>query len=341
MSSVVGITVVPFLFATALGAATPKLIIDTDLRSDVDDAGALALANALMDNGECELIGVVASQTGPAIVSAINAINTFYGRGDIPVGISPIDDQRFDDFYAPVIGDPAHYPSTQRNATVPESTRLYRRLLNESPDGSVVIVVIGSQTCVNLLLASEADFEGDGSIGRTGRDLVASKVRELVLMAGNFVDAQHPEHNIALDPAASQQIAATWPTPVVYSGFEIGRAILTGGRMRDPETNPVAKAYELFPAGGIGNIAPSASYDQTAVYYAVRGVNAGEEPLWDLSEPGRVTFPESLTRFAPAADGPHRYLIPKAPVERVAEVIEQLMTQPPKARMTPDPAGQK
>lgn len=332
MSTLIGIGVVPILFATAFGAAPPRIIIDTDLRSDVDDAGAIALANALADNGECELIGVVASQTGPAIVSAINAINTYYGRGDVPVGISPIDDQRFDDFYAPVIGDPARYPSTQRNDTAPDSTALYRRLLHESPDQSVTIVVIGSQTCVNLLLESEADLEGDGSIGQTGRDLVAAKVRGLVLMAGNFADPGHPEHNIALDPEASQRIAATWPTPIVYSGFEIGRAILTGGRMRDPETNPVAKAYELFPAGGVGNIAPSASYDQTAVYYAVRGVMCGEETLWELSGPGRAAFPESRTRFEPAEDGPHRYLIPKAPVERVAEVIEQLMAQPPKGR---------
>lgn len=309
----------------------PRIIIDTDLRSDVDDAGTLALANALADNGECELLGVIASQTGPYIVGAINAINTYYGRGDVPIGLSPVDDQRHMDPYAPVIGNPDNYPSTQNNETAPESTALYRRLLHESPDNSVKVVVIGGQTCVDLLLGSEADHEGDGSINMTGRELIERKVTGLYLMAGNFADPNHPEHNIMLNLEAAQRIAAEWPTPIMYSGFEIGRQVLTGGRMTGPETNPVAKAYELYPSGGVGNIAASASYDQTMLYYAVRGPMAGDIRLWEVSEPGTASFPEGPTVFEPHADGNHRHLIKAAEYDVVAEVIEDLMIQPPKA----------
>ena len=181
--------------------------MDTDLRSDVDDAGALAVVHALADNGECEVLGVIASQTGPKIVGAIDAINTWYGRGDVPVGLSPVDDQRFEDYYAPVIGDPQRYPSTQTNRTAPKSTVLYRRLLHASPDGSVRIVVIGGQRCIRLLLDSEADYEGDGSINRSGLELIRAKVTGLYLMAGNFTDATHPEHNIMLDLEAAQRVA--------------------------------------------------------------------------------------------------------------------------------------
>lgn len=312
--------------------ATPRIIIDTDLRSDVDDAGTLAMVNALVDNGECELIGVIASQTGPYIVGAINAINTWYGREDIPVGLSPVDDQRFDDHYAPVIGNPEHYPSTQSNETAPESTTLYRRLLNDSPDKSVKIVVIGGQTPVRLLLDSEADHEGDGSINKTGRELIEAKVSGLYLMAGNFDNPDHPEHNIMLDLEASQHVAAEWPTYIIYSGFEIGRPVITGGAMTNPEENPVAKAYELFPAGGRGTIGGSASFDQTMAYYAIRGNMADEVTLWTLSEPGTVSFPNGPTVFEADPEGNHRYLIAEAPYEVVAEVIEALMIQPPKAR---------
>jgi hypothetical protein len=316
-----------------LGAAEipPRVILDTDFRSDVDDAGTLALLNALADNGECELIGVIASQTGPHIVGAINAVNTWYGRGDVPIGLSPVDDQRFNDYYAPDIGDPERYPSTQRNETAPESTALYRRLLNESPDKSVKIVVIGGQTCVRLLLDSAADHEGDGSIGISGRELIERKVSGLYLMAGNFGSPDHTEHNINLDREASQRIAAEWPTPIVYSGFEIGRPVLTGGAMTNPEKNPVAKAYERYPAGGVGTIASSSSYDQTMAYYAVRGRMAGDLVLWTLSEAGTVSFPEGRTVFEPGPDGKHRYLIADASNEAVAEVIEALMIQAPKA----------
>jgi len=311
-------------------AAPVGMILDTDFRSDVDDVGALALLNALADNGECELLGVVASQTGPYVIGAINAVNTWYGRGDVPVGLSPVDDQRFPDHYAPEIGNPENYPSSQSNETAPDSTALYRRLLHEALDKSVVIVVIGSQTCIHLLLKSMRDFEGDGSVHRTGRDLIESKVSKLVIMGGNFVDSEQREHNINLDQEAARTVAEQWPTPIVYSGFEMGRSVLTGGAMTDPKLNPVARAYELFPAGGVGTIASTSSYDQTAVYYAVRGVEAEGIALWELSEPGLVAFPEAKTRFTPDPSGTHQHFIARASNEEVAEVIERLMIQEPK-----------
>jgi hypothetical protein len=54
--------------------------------------------------------------------------------------------------------------------------------------------------------------------------------------------------------------------------------------------------------------------------------------LWEVSEPGRVSFPEGLTRFEPDPAGPHRYLIPAAPDETVADAIEAVMVQQPKAQ---------
>ena len=313
----------------------PGIILDTDFRSDVDDVGTLALLNALADNGECVLLGVMASQTGPWVIGAINAVNTWYGRGQVPIGLSPVVDQRFDDYYAPVIGDPERYPSTRSNATAPDSTTLYRRLLDTSADQSVIVVVVGGQICVHRLLLSTADPEGDGSIGRSGRELIAAKVRKLVIMGGNFVDPNQREHNMALDMEAAQTVAESWPTPIVYSGFEIGRPVMTGGALTQPENNPVAKAYELFPAGGIGTIASSSSYDQTALYYAVRGIDGNGRTLWQLSDPGWASFPEARTRFARSAGGRHRHLVRHAADEEVAAVIEALMIQPPKRRGQP------
>jgi hypothetical protein len=313
----------------------PGIILDTDFRSDVDDVGTLALLNALADDGECTLLGVIASQTGPSVVSAINAVNTWYGRPEVPTGLSPVDDQRFEDFYAPVIGNPALYPSTQSNSTAPDSTTLYRRLLQNAPDQNVILVVVGGQTCVHRLLLSPKDAEGDGSIDRTGRELITAKVRRLVIMGGNFIDPNQKEHNIALDLAAAQAIAESWPTPIVYSGFEIGRPILTGGTLTHPEKNPVAKAYELFPAGGVGTIGSSPSYDQTAMYYALRGTQTHDRTLWQLSDPGWVQFPEAQTRFRRSPWGRHRHLVRHAPDQEVAAAIEALMTQPPRRQTRP------
>src|SRR5690606_33015998 len=44
-----------FAFAVASWAEQPRIILDTDFRSDVDDVGSLALLNALADADECQL----------------------------------------------------------------------------------------------------------------------------------------------------------------------------------------------------------------------------------------------------------------------------------------------
>jgi hypothetical protein len=58
-------------------AAPKKLIIDTDLGFDADDAVALCLAHALADGGEIELLGVTHDAGYPMGVAAVAAINTW------------------------------------------------------------------------------------------------------------------------------------------------------------------------------------------------------------------------------------------------------------------------
>src|SRR5580692_1227070 len=77
------------LLATALGAQEPpRVIVDTDMLTDCDDAGALAVLHALADLGEVAILGIVlngidAHGKHGAVVSAID---TYYHRGDLPIG---------------------------------------------------------------------------------------------------------------------------------------------------------------------------------------------------------------------------------------------------------------
>merc|ERR1712000_770280 len=73
------------LFAVAEGAAV-KLIIDTDASGDCDDVGAICIANALADNGEAELLAVMHNTGIEHGAGAISVLNTYYGRGDVPIG---------------------------------------------------------------------------------------------------------------------------------------------------------------------------------------------------------------------------------------------------------------
>src|SRR5262249_35352886 len=126
------------------------------------------------------------------------------------------------------------------------------------------------------------DTPPDGFSPETGDALVRRKVRLWVCMGGKFPDGRFAsgdgEYNLRVDPLASLRVLNDWPTPVVFSGFEIGARILTGRRLRDqPEPNPVRTAYLRF--NGLEN---RESWDQTAVLYAVRGAR----DYWTESEPG-------------------------------------------------------
>ena len=64
-----------------------KVIFDTDLGGDADDLGALVMLNNFIDKGEIELLAVMSWSTEKYVVSAIDAVNRFYGHNDIPVAV--------------------------------------------------------------------------------------------------------------------------------------------------------------------------------------------------------------------------------------------------------------
>ena len=163
-------------------------------------------------------------------------------------------------------------------ADAPRAATLYRRLLARQPDRSVVFVSIGLLTNVAALL----DSRPDDASSLAGRELVAKKVRTWVCMGGTFVSGR--EFNFYSDIPAMRHAVEAWPTPIVFSGFEIGQGIGTGAGLRDlPATNPVRRAYELS-----NGLTGHSSWDQTAVLYAVRGLAGKLDDMWGLSSSGSV-----------------------------------------------------
>ena len=65
----------------------PKIIFDTDIGGDCDDAGAFALLHRLCNKGEAELLAVTACYASPYVAGCIDAINTYFGR-IVPVGVN-------------------------------------------------------------------------------------------------------------------------------------------------------------------------------------------------------------------------------------------------------------
>src|SRR5277367_1328826 len=71
----------------ANGAGPVGLIFDTDICGDCDDVLALGLIHSLESRGMCRLLAVTVSADHDLAAPFVDAVNTFYGRGEIPIGV--------------------------------------------------------------------------------------------------------------------------------------------------------------------------------------------------------------------------------------------------------------
>ncbi len=179
----------------ALAAGVP-VILDTDLSSDVDDVGAVAVLHALADRGEAEILGMGISANDSAAAPCLDALNTFYGRPEIPIGVMPGIGQASPSKYARPLAD--EYPHRLKStADAPLATQLYRRLLAAAGDREVVLVSIGLLTNIAALVDSPPDEISP----LAGKELIAKKVRAWVAMGGTFPAGR--EFNFYVDAKAT------------------------------------------------------------------------------------------------------------------------------------------
>lgn len=267
---------------TLLGAVavTPtRIIIDTDMSTDVDDVAALCMTHALADRGEASILAVVHNTGLLEGVGAISVINHYYGRDDVPVGAYK------GGFGATLPGKyvkdiVATFPSPIKNYTqVPAAVEVYRSVLCAQPDGSVTISSIGFMTNLRALLASDVD----AVCALDGVSLVRRKVRRLVWMGGRFPTSgagwewnfggggaglTHSEVSSEATNFTLQHLPAE--VDVIFSGVEVGAKIMSGGKLSAcaSTANPCRRAFEDYGVGSAGH----SSFDPATTLMGVRGV---------------------------------------------------------------------
>jgi purine nucleosidase len=197
-----------------------------------------------------------------------------------------------------------------------------RQVLAREQDASVVIVQVGFSTNLARLLDSGPDTISPLS----GAQLAAKKVRLVVAMAGHFPPGQ-PEFNVATDIPSAQKVVDEWPSPMIFSGFEIGQALLFPARGIEHDfswvqDHPVVDAYRNYMHMPYDR----PTWDLTAALYAVRP----EANYFPLSPNGKVRVNEKgNTLFTPSAEGKHRYMIlDEAGKARTLEALILLASQP-------------
>jgi hypothetical protein len=295
----------------AAARKTPAVIFDTDMGSDCDDAGALAVLHALADAGEVRILGVIFSSGKNRYgVGTCDAINTYYGRGDLPLG----------QYQGTDVGDPRD-SYTKRIATdtkrfghdtvdkAPDLVSVYRTILGSQPDHSVTILTVGHPHGLVHLMRD-----------RRAAELVRAKVDQWVAMGMGGWNFQQMGMS-----AYAKELLEEWPTRLVISPS--GADIKTGNRWlpKTPETNPVREAYRLWNAALVDG---RSSWDQVAVLSLAR------PELFRREDAGRVErTPKGRIVWNPEVDNPKHHLVtPRRSAEEMERIIEELMARPPRTR---------
>lgn len=321
----IGITAYLAFSACSPKEATTKIIFDTDFGGDADDLGALAMLNHFQNRGEIELMAVMCWNVEKYSVSAIDAVNTFYGNPDIPIALRNADAHETDWNHTKVLAENLPFDATPES--VPETTKFYRKLLSESEDQSITVVTVGPLSNIMDLLKSQPDELSE----LNGKDLVHNKVKEFVIMGGQFPSGEN-EWNFNGDmPGVTKYVLENLTLPITFSGFELGESLRTGEVFKElPKDSPLYLGFYHFGKYAPwmkdqfkGEIYDNATFDQTAVLYAIRN---GVGTYWSKVTDGRCIADQNGGNiWVEEANSNHSYLVLEKPIPEMEEEMEKFM----------------
>ncbi|WP_439482484.1 nucleoside hydrolase [Cyclobacterium plantarum] len=294
-------------------AQTEKVILDTDLDSDVDDVGALAMLHTLEDHERVEILGIIVTSDDLHAPLCADAINHYFERPEIPIGVEKGIALREFSKYTRSISH--SFPKRlNKYADAEDATRLYRKLLAKEADSSVTIVTIGHLTNLKHLIQSAPDDISKLS----GLELIRKKVKLWACMGGQFPVGKEANF-YRPDPESTQITAEQWPGRVIYSGWEIGNEIITGGdylKKSLKSDSPVYMGYELY-----NDFSGRQSWDQSILLYLI-----SPDSYWELSPKGMaIVHDDGSNGWKTDKNGQQQYLMPKTPPTEVAKIIDALM----------------
>lgn len=298
--------------------AQPKVVFDTDIDSDVDDVGALAMLLNMHNNNEITLAAIIVTSDDPYAPLCVSAMCDFYTQDNIPIGfLKGQEHLKNHSRYARQISE--QFPvSLKHHAQTEDGVELYRRILAESKNNDVTIITVGHLSSLMQLLQSSADEYSKLS----GLKLAHRKVRNWYCMGGQYPSGKEANF-YRPDPLSTYYCLQNWRKPVVFCGWEIGNKILSGGeRIKQilPEQHPVYQAYKLY-----NNFASRPSWDQLAVYMLCKEFNNYFEKVdngyCQVNEVGENCWVKGENKFK------HSYIRLKDETytEKVATAIDAMM----------------
>ena len=292
-----------------------QMILDTDFGSSTDDLFALMMLHHYMDEGLVDLKGVIVDREGVKNAELVDIFNTYYGHPNIPVGLerNGVKNPRC---FIPYNGicdlkDAQGNPLFKRShdlTNCPEGYKLYRKLLSQAEDKSIVVVAIGFVTTISELFESGADEYSE----LNGLDLFGQKVKSVYIQSGRFESGDSLSgYNMR---AASKQSAIFYDklpksVDLIMSPSNIGdmmnylpQDVLVD--LSSAEKNPIKSVYTNYTCD-----TGQRMWDTNCLVNAVLGDEA-----YHMSPRGWVKFvdkgEESLMLFTPNPAGNARYQLP-------------------------------
>ena len=292
-----------------------QMILDSDFGSSTDDLFALMMLNHYMDDGLVDLKGIVVDREGEKNAALVDIFNTYYGHPEVPIGLerNGVKNPRC---FIPYNGicdlkDAQGTPLFKRTidtSRCPEGYKLYRQLLSQADDKSIVVVAIGFATTLAQLFESGADEYSPLS----GVELFGKKVKSVYIQSGRFEAGDSLSgYNMR---AASRQSAIFYDrlpknVDLIMSPSNVGDQIdyLPKDVLVDlsyTEINPIKAVYTHYTCD-----TGQRMWDTNCLVQAVLG-----DAEYNLSPRGWVTFvdrgEESLMLFKADPQGNARYQLP-------------------------------
>ena len=265
-----------------------KVILDTDIGSDIDDAVCLAYLLAQMQRGACELLGVTTVSGGVVPRAQMASAQCLVAGLDVPIypGIEgPLFGPQRQP-YVPQAAALAQWPHA-RDFPRGEAIEFLRRTIRRYPQ-EVILLTIGPLTNAGLLYAVDPE--------------AASLLKAHVLMGGVFNLPTKAEWNALCDPHATALVC----NADVPSQRFIGLDVTTQVTMDAPEVRARFGEHELLHP----------VLDFAEVWFRERQVITFHDPLAAVTifdpevcqfSPGHVTAElegvAGRTTFKPAAAG--------------------------------------
>lgn len=316
------------VFGVERKSSCVKIIFDTDMLTDCDDAAALGILHKLADAGEADILATMVTSSYPMSAPVVNVINTYYCRPNIPIGVPKNGHGVYRDNSSFLDSVAMEFPHLLKsNDDAPDAVSLYRKILSEQEDSSVVILTVGYMSNLQLLLKSKSDEYSS----LDGKDLISKKVKIWVCMGGNFpVDDASDNVNFTRDAEAAYYTIKHWPGKIIFAGREIGHSIFVGDCLKKVSIcSPVRRAYQLHRRNAKASHWNHHTADPTAVLLAVRGISN----YWYLSEYGYIDIKKDCSFvWKNQSNGNQQYIKQRIDKLKLATILEQLMVLPPKLK---------